>query len=220
MIAFLAVLCAAATPVAGLEIRPLSRADLSWIGDERGSGVAVGEFDGVVRPGLQPYGGAWMGPHWGLFGSLGIARLTTTSWAGDTWRQVHWGVIRPEIDLRYGFMARELRRPVLWAFAGAYGDIPSARDASNGFTEEEQNAADQDALEERLRLGGVGGRIGAGVDYRVLPGLILGADFDVGGHFGVLRGSDSSTVSSWIATQGALVIAFEWGPVDAAEGER
>jgi hypothetical protein len=201
----------AATPYAGLSFDPLSRADLAWVDDDRATGLSVGEFDGVVRPGLQAFAGSWLKPRWALQGSLGIARLTTSSWVGDVYRQRHWGVIRPSVDVRYGFgpLENDLRP---WLIFGLHGDIPSARDVSNGYTDEEQQIADENAYEERLRLGGGGGRLGAGLDYRVRPQLKIGALYVAEAHWGVLRSEDASTISSWVASRTSILVTFEWPP--------
>ena len=204
----------AATPIAGVSWTPLSRSDLVWVDEGRTSGVAVGEFDGVARPALAAFGGAWVSERVGVVGSLGVARLQSTTWTGDTWRQRHWGVVRPEIDLRIALSTREVGRPAPWLFLGLYGDIPSARDVSNGYNEAEQEDADEDAWVERVRLGGLGGRLGAGVDYRLRDGLALGATWAVGYHRGFLQSTDTKVVSSWLATEASLLLSFEWPPRD------
>jgi hypothetical protein len=200
----------AATPLAGVRFTPFSRADLVWVDEERTSGTAVGEWDGIVRPSLSAFAGAWFGERFALTGGLGVARLTSTTWSGEVWRQRHWGVARPSIEARIGLGARRLRRPVPFVLLGVHGDIPSARDTSNGYTQAEQDAADENAYAERVRLGGLGGRLGAGVDFRVVDGLAVGASYAIEGHWGVLRSDDLSTVSSWIASETAFLLLFEW----------
>lgn len=201
----------AATPIAGLEWRPLSRADVDWVVDERTSGLGVGEFDGVVSPALTAFAGAWVSPRISLTGGLGIARLTSTTWVDEVYQQHHWGVIRPMVDVRIA-MTRERRvgHPYPWLLAGTHVDIPSARDVSNAYTEEEQAAADEVAYVERVRLGGLGGRLGAGAELRVNEVITIGASWSLGGHWAVLRSSDARTTSSWISSEAALRVCFEW----------
>src|SRR5690606_2556186 len=122
-----------------------------WIGDDRTTGTAVGEFDGVVAPNLSAFGGAWIGERVGLVGSVGLARLTSTRWVGDVYQSRHRGVFRPELDVRFLLSPRAQGRPVPWLVAGVYGDVPSAREVSNGFTDEEQDAADEAAYIDRAR---------------------------------------------------------------------
>src|SRR5690606_31447825 len=64
----LAALAHAAEPYAGVEWRPLSRADLAWVEEGRTSGAGVGELDGTVRPALQAHGGLWLGERVALGG--------------------------------------------------------------------------------------------------------------------------------------------------------
>jgi hypothetical protein len=204
---------ATTTPFLGVEWRPLSRQDLVWVDEGRTSGVAVGEFDGAVRPVFSAFGGVWFSRHVGLSLGLGMARLTTTNRSGDTYRQRHWGVFRPSLDVRIGWLERRLRYPIPWFVLGVYGDVPSARDVSNAYTADEQAAADESARLERIRLGGVGGRAGVGVDYMVLPGLSLGLTFTVGLHASTFVGSDEGFTNLWMSTEGALLVTFEWPPI-------
>ncbi len=202
------------TPFFGLEWRPLSRQDLVWVEEGRTSGTAVGEFDGAVRPVFGAFGGYWFNKYVALQVGLGMARVTHTSRVDDIYRSQHWGVFRPSLDLRFGWMEQGVRRPVPWFLLGVYGDVPSARDVSNGFTDEEQAAADESATVERYRLGGVGGRAGIGVDYRLLPGLSIGALFTAGIHRSTYAGGDVGFASIWASTEAALLLTFEWpGPV-------
>lgn len=213
MLAWIVSAALAATPTVGVAWTPMSRADLSWVADERTSGTGVGEFDGVVDPALAAWGGVWLHDRWALVGGLGIARLTSTTWDGDTWRQRHWGVVRPSVDLRWAALKRDAAHPIVPFFdVGAHGAIPSARDTSNGYSAEEAEQADADASVDRLRLGGVGGRVGAGVDWRPRPGLALGAQYVVEARWATLRTNDATIVSSYISSQVELLVAFEWVP--------
>lgn len=210
MLLLLSGLALAATPTAGVEWVPLSRADLVWVEDGRSTGTGVGEFDGVVAPGLRAWAGAWLSERVGVTGSLGMARVTSTTWVEDTWRSRHRGVLRPGVDLRVSLLRRGDDRPRPLFLLGVYGDVPSARETSNGFTEEEQLLADEDALIDRTRLGGVGGRIGFGADLRVHEHISVGFLWATTVHRSVLRTSEASTVSAWVGTQAGLTLAFEW----------
>jgi hypothetical protein len=200
----------AGTPYFGLEWRPLSRQDLVWVEENRTSGTAVGEFDGTVKPVFSAFGGGWINRWFGIQAGLGLARITSTSFVDDTFRTVHRGVFRPSLDFRFGWAEQRLQAPVPWVMLGVYGDVPSARDVSNGFTEDEQAAADESSVTERARLGGVGGRLGFGVDYRLLPGLSIGALATVGLHRSTFAGGDDSFASIWVSSEAALLLTFEW----------
>ena len=200
----------AGTPMAGLEWRPIARSDLVWVADDRATGTAVGEGDGVVRPNLQAFAGAWVSERVGLTGTLGLARLTATTFQGETWINRHRGVIRPGVDLRVSLLRRSDDRPRPLVLVGLYGDIPSARIASEGFDAEEEEQADLDAAVDRARLGGVGARVGLGADLRVHEHVAVGFLWSTRLHRAVLRTSEASTVTAWLSSEAALTVAFEW----------
>jgi hypothetical protein len=198
-----------ATAIAGVEWAPLGRADLTWIDEARTSGVAVGEYDGVVRPNLQGYAGVWW-PRWGVVGRLGVAVLQSTTWSGDVVRARHWGVVRPELGVRYGFGDRTKQRPRPWLELSGHGDIPTTADVSNGYTDSEQEMASEVAYADRLRLGGFGFALTAGADQRVVGGLSVGASAGFESHFGVIRSGDTQAVSALLAPRATLRASFEW----------
>lgn len=212
----LLTLAHAAVPYAGLEWRPLSRSDLVWVDEERTSGFAVGEFDGTARPSLQAYFGAWMSDRVALGGALGVARLLNTTEVDGVVRQRHWGVIRPSVDLRIALSQRGPKRALPWLLAGLHADVPSARDVSTGYTEEEQLAADETATVERARLGGFGARVGFGAEYPITSGLAIGAMYTLEWHRGLFRTDDLSLVSQWLAAEAAILLVFQWPGEEAA----
>ncbi len=216
MLTLLSLAARAATPYAGLEWTPLGRADLAWVD----TGLVVGGSDGFARPDLLAYGGAWWSEHVGLHASLGVARLQTTSWSGEVYTQQHVGVVRPALDARIALLRRGDRRPIPWVLAGAHVDIPSARDVSNGYTPEEEEAADVTATEDRLRLGATGGRLGAGVDLGVLPFLRLGGQWALGWQRSLWRTGDPGTVSSFLSAEAALLVEIQWERSEAPDPAR
>jgi len=212
MLLLLAQLAHAGPAFAGLEYKPLSRADLDWVDDGRTSGLAVGEYDGIVAPGLAAYFGGWLSHRTALSGSLGIARLANSTLVDEIWHQRHWGVIRPGIDLRVAIGSRPERTPWPYVLGGLYGNIPSARDVSNGFTKPEQKAADEAAGQERLRLAGVGVRTGFGVDYPLTERqtVLLGGLYTVDIRRSIFVADDTSAVTSWMATSAMLLVTVQW----------
>jgi hypothetical protein len=207
----------AAVPYVGVEWRPLSRADLTWVDEGDTSGLLVGASDGIVRPLLQAYGGAWVTDHVGVQGGLGLARLQTTTWEEDTFSQRHWGVLRPSGDVRVSMLSRTDPRPVPWAFLGAHLDIPSARDVSNGYTPEEDVAAQQISTAERRRLGGIGGRAGLGVDLALRPELRVGLQWGVDWQRSLFLADDPGTASSFVAGEAAVLLEVHWPRPDPPE---
>jgi hypothetical protein len=210
MMALWAASAWATTPYVGLEWRPLSRGDLTWVDQGDTTGLAVGGLDGFARPQLLAYGGAWVTEHVAVQGALGVARLQTTTWEGDVYEQRHWGVVRPEADIRVSLLPRSDPRPIPWLFLGAHVDIPSTRDTSNGFTQEELDAAQETARSDRMRLGAIGGRLGAGADLGLLPTLRLGMQWAVDWQRSLYVDTDPATASSWLSAEGALLLEFQW----------
>ncbi|MBT3218196.1 MAG: hypothetical protein HN348_03825 [Proteobacteria bacterium] len=210
MMILLLAAAAWAAPFFGLEYSPFSRGDLTWVDEDRTSGALVGEFDGLVRPNLQAFVGGWVGEYVALSGTFGVARLQNVTWVEDIYRQRHWGVLRPGFDVRIAPLKRQHRVPTLWFLLGCHGDIPSARDISNGYTDEEQEASDETALGERARLGGVGARVGVGVEQKIAPTISVGALYAVEWQRSVLESDDASAVSSWLSSRAALMLTFHW----------
>lgn len=200
----------ASTPVVGLRWQPLGRADLAWVQDGRTSGVAVGEFDGFVRPNLSAYAGMWVKPHLAILGTLGTARLQTTTWDGDTYRQRHWGVVRPGVEGRLAALPFDAPMPIPWLYLGAHASLPSARDVSNGYSESEQAAADETAARDRAKLGGYGGRAGIGVTATIVRGVAVGATGGMYLHRNVIRDDDAAAVTAWLGGEAALLLEFSW----------
>ncbi|MEQ1566267.1 MAG: hypothetical protein ABMA64_11565 [Myxococcota bacterium] len=198
------------TPYMGLEWRPLSRGDLTWVSEGDTSGLGVASADGFARPQLMAYGGAWLTEHVGVHGALGVARVQTTTWVEDVYTQRHWGVVRPAVDARVSLLKRSDPRPVPWVLLGVHVDVPSARDTSNGYTEDEALGADQIATADRRRLGTIGGRAGLGVDFALRPELRIGAQWALDWQRSLFVDDDPATVSSWVAAEGALLLEFHW----------
>lgn len=209
MLALLAAAATAATPYLGVEWRPLSRGDLAWVEGGNTTGVSVGGSDGFVRPQLAAYGGAWVTERVGVHGGLGIARLQTTTWEKDVYTQRHWGVLRPAIDVRASLLPRVDPRPIPWVVLGAHVDIPSARDTSNGYTKGEQVEADRTAAVDRARLGAIGSRIGVGADVGLLAALRVGVQWTVDWQRSLFLGAGDG-VSSFVSTEGALILELVW----------
>jgi len=200
----------AAEPYLAFEWQPLGRADLAWVQEDRTTGLAVGGLDGFVAPPVQLAAGAWLGDRVAVQGRLGVARLQRTSWVGEVYTQQHWGVVRPGVDARLRLFQPPEGLPRAWALAGVHVDIPSARDVSNGYTEEEQVTAEEVATADRARLGAMGVRLGIGATQRVVGGLSLGAMYTVAWQRSLFVSDDPVTVTSLVTGQGMLLLQFAW----------
>lgn len=206
----------AATPMFGVEWRPLSRADLTWVEDAGTSGVQVGEFDGTVNPALLAYGGAWFGPRFGLTGTLGIARLGNLTTADEITTSRSWMVVRPGVDVRVGLQRRALHLPIPYAIAGIHLSIPAVGDKSEGYTKAEQEAVTDALLVETARLAGAGARGGLGVDYRLTNNVAVGLNYTVEWHRAFWQADDVAFTTSWLQGVAALTLQFEWPRVAPA----
>jgi hypothetical protein len=200
----------AAAPVAGFEWAPLGRGDLTWVEEQRTSTFAVGELDGFSRPSLSFYAGAWTGPRVQLTGSLGMARLQSTTVIDGVYRQRFWGVARPGFDGRWLFADPDDRWPIPFLLTGLYASVPTARDLSNGYTKEEQGVADAQAESERARLGGFGARAGFGAELRLGRGVTLGGQYALAVHRAVFQADDANATTAWIRGEANFLLGFLW----------
>ena len=205
----IALLIALATPApfAGAVFRPFSRADLVWVAEDRTSGEGVGEFDGIVRPGIQPYVGAWFGKRVAVLGSVGLAHLSTSTYVGNTVSRRNHTVVRPSAELR---IALRSTSPRVWTAASLHADIPTAGDRSDSYTPEEQDAADLPASYTRARLGGGGGALGMGVELDIIPELSVGLQYRLELHRGTIRNTAAVTTSTWLASDAGLLVTLHW----------
>jgi hypothetical protein len=209
-LSFLAPAAYGYAPFISAEYSPLSRGDLTWTAEAQGSGLVVGELDGFVNPALKAHVGAWLNSSFAVTVNIGTARILTTTWNDDIFLQQHWGVVRPGFDLRLAPWRTDPRLPRPWLTIGAYMDLASSRDVSNGYTEAEQEEASGIAAGHINRLRGQGGRLGFGVDQRLLGGLSLGLLATTVWHRNAVITESTQTTSTWTAGDVSLVLTFDW----------
>jgi hypothetical protein len=183
-----------AKPIAGVDYRPTSQAELAWIEQGQASSSLLGEEDGILRPPIEP----WVG--WG-FGRTSItvgAALRLESWTQFTSESLsheHTGGIRIQTDGRH-YMgeggASSLSGaesgppgPGLHPFAGLgiHGTIPFASTHSDLYSDEEQEEYDAAAAERRAEIAGIGGRGSLGAEKRWEDGLSLALRWDLVLHW-------------------------------------
>lgn len=198
-----------ADPVMGVEYVPLGRGDLTWVEEDRLSGTAVGEFDGLLQPPLTFRGGVGWGEHV-ILGGVAVARITTTATTDEVWSQEHSGALRLSVDYRRILGLPEPGGIRFFLEGGAYGVIPSARLVSSAYTDQEQADADQTASTTRAVIGGGGGRVGPGFAYTFAGGLSVGAVYHLGMYCGQSVIDDTLTVSTLVVSEAALI--FEARP--------
>jgi hypothetical protein len=180
----------------GVDWVPFDRSDLVWVDSDQDSGTLVGEFDGMVRPALTAYGG-YLGDRSAILLGLGAARVSSVTWDGEGYQRVSAGALRPSLDWQLYMRERAVGRPSPWVGIGAWYTIAQANDTADVYTDEEQADADEGAKALRGRIGGVGGRLGVGGDYRLSEGLTLGLRYHLTAHRGQVSSEDSLDVS-WL----------------------
>jgi len=197
----------------GLDYVPFGRADLVWIDEDQSTESMVGAFDGLVRPPLTFYAG-WGGRRTAWLGGLGLARVSTVTWDGEGYRRLSATGARLEGDFQGYLRDRTAEggehRAVPWLGAGIFGVIPQARDSADAFSAEEQADADEGSRALKGRIGGVGGRVGAGAEVALVEGLSLGARYHVMMQRSSVGSEDSLTVSWLTWGEAALRVQMEF----------
>lgn len=192
-------------PMGGVAWVPAGRDDILWISESRGSGTAMGEMDGLIRPSLSAHVGIRF-EKCALFGGFSMARVTSTTYTTESRSQNHVGTARLSADYRRYLQKSETHRVIPYLEGGIYGLIPSARDISDSYTEAEQAAADESAKGTRETVRGLGLELGPGFSYSLKGGLSVGARSRL-----VLYGSwhsqeTSTTLSTMIYPEVALIM--------------
>ena len=197
-----------ANPVFGVDFVPFGRADLLWVDSEQPTGTFVGEFDGLLNPPLTAYGGLQKEKRTWLF-ALSAARTSNTNWTAEQRRKVTVAGVRPAVDLQHHLVPRD-EPATFWVGAGVYGVIPIARDVSDAYGEEEEEAAREGSRELMARVGGVGGRVGVGAEVALSESLSLGLRTHLWAFRGQRYTEDALLISTLISADAGvrLQIAF------------
>ncbi|MDP6931631.1 MAG: hypothetical protein QGG40_01885 [Myxococcota bacterium] len=196
-----------AAPVVGVDWTPLGRSDLAWIEEGGLSGTGVAEGDGVLDPNLSAWGGV-AGERDALLFGLGIARSTSTALSSDQFSSAHVGALRPAVDYRRYLQPRAAADAVPYLQLGTYGVVPSARYFSDAYTDEEQEAMDDAARQDRARIGAVGLRMGGGAEVAWPSGLMVGARYLLVAHRGADLSETAYTLSTVMYGEAALQLGF------------
>lgn len=188
---------------------PAGAGTIAWDDAQAWSGTLAGEFDGLLRPPLTAWGG-WTGPKDSVTGGLALVRLGTATWA-DTSGYQGLGSTRFSLDYRRWLHAREAGNVGFYALGGGYYILPNAKDVNDGYTPEEQDAADEGAASARARIGGMGAQLGVGAEYvlgdvRGRPAVALGIRYLGRVYRGQSVSDTGSTVSTVLLTEAALTV--------------
>ena len=200
-----------AAALLGVAWAPPGVGALAWSDGEQFSGTLAGEFDGLLRPPLTAHGG-WIGKHDAVLGGLALVRFSTGSF-GNTDSYEGVGSTRLSVDYRRYLLARNAGNVGFYGTGGGYYILPNAADVSDGYTPEEQDAADEGAGDARARIGGLGGQVGVGAEYLFgdaagRPAVAVGLRYVVRLYRGQAANDEGYTISTILLPEAALVV--EW----------
>lgn len=199
----------------GVDWVPTSRADLVWVEAEQASGTLVGEFDGLLRPPLQPYLGLDHG-RWSLQLGLSAARLSTTSWNLAEYTRSAAGAVRPSADVLRWIAPPGHHGAGFWVGAGLYGVVPLASLSSSEDTAEEDADNREYARTVRSRIGGYGLRLSAGGLTWLTPAVGVGLRASLVGYRGQQLQEDALRSTTFVYPEVGLRLQLQRpGPGDA-----
>lgn len=183
---------------------------IAWADADQLSGTLAGEYDGVLRPPLTAYAG-WYDAHDAILVDFAMVRFSTATWS-DTPSAESLGATRLGLDYRRYLPAADAGpgKVDMYGDVGLYGILPSAKDTSEAYTEEDQASADEASGELRARIGGVGGRLGIGAGYRLgePASVTIGVRGAVAVHRAQATLETGYQVSVIVAPEAALTLEF------------
>lgn len=202
---WITMLCAArAEGRVGVDWVPMGRADVVAAVDGATSGTGLSEFDGVLRPPLTAWAGWQNGQNAWLWG-MAVGWNRTANHIGQTTTVSSRGAIRPSVDLRH-YIEHESIAP--WVQAGIYGTVPWARESSDLYTAEEQDALAVTASADRGRIAGYGIRVGGGAEIILGDGLSIGARWATVFHQGIVNSEDGIQVATRLFPEAAFTMGW------------
>ena len=190
---------------------PFGVGALSFSDAQGFSGTLSSEWDGWLRPPLTAEAG-WAGQKMALLGNVAVVEQVSSQEAEET-HEFHVGGVRLGADWRGYLWPREAGKVNAWGTGGVFGIAPNGGETDTGWTQAEQEAADQDSADRRAKIGGLGAQGGLGAEYLFgdregKPAIALGARWVVGG-FGAVDAQDTeSDFSLVLTTEAALLLEF------------
>lgn len=189
---------AIAGPLVGVTWQPSVSSDVLE------SGLGVGEFDGLLKPTLSPYGGWRWGVHQAtLTGS--IAAFSTRT------EQSHsvLGNLRLGVDYQKDLIAN-VDGIRLWAGAGVFQLIPILRDENDTYSETEADLSEIQTSQLKAQLSGTGIRAGFGVDIPIRTHVWLGFRHHFVDHLNFKSSEESREVNAFIRGESAIHVQVDF----------
>jgi hypothetical protein len=202
------ILCAAhAGALLGAEYVPPGLGESAWVEGGQLSGTQVAERDGMLVPPLRTHGG-WVFGRTGLLGGLSVARVATSVQTAESTSAESRSALRPAVSVRRWLMDPVSSTPLFFLTSGVHLVVPFVVSASDGASTEEESALDEAAEEDEDRIGGWGGQLGMGAEYRLENGISFGMKSTVEIHRSQKSNAQTRTVSVLVRPQTALTVGF------------
>lgn len=170
---------AQAGPALGLNWTPAPQTDALQ------SGLAAGEFDGLIQPSLTPYIGWTQGTHQVLLQLNWVVFSSSTQQARTT-----LGNLRVGVDYRryYPDLSASVKA---FSSVGAYQLIPLLQDINPAYSDSEAALAESLLSEQRALLSGTGFRLGFGAEVEIRDRVFLGGTHHLVLHMNFQKLQDS-----------------------------
>jgi len=191
----------------GAEYVPPGLGELAWVAGGQLSGTQVAERDGMLVPPLRTHGG-WVFGRTGILGGLSVARVATSVQTAESTSVESRTALRPSISVRRYSMEPVSATPLFFLSSGLHLVVPFVSSASDGATTEEDSALAEAAEEDENRIGGWGGQLGMGAEYRLENGISFGMKSSVVIHRSQQSNAQTRTVSVLVRPQTALTVGF------------
>jgi len=191
----------------GAEYVPPGMGEMAWVADGQLSGTQVAERDGLLVPPLRTEGG-WVFGRTGLLGGMSVARVSTSVQDADSTAVESRSALRPALSVRRWLMDPVSATPLFFLTSGIHLVVPFVSQASDGVSSEEESALDEAAQEDEDRIGGWGGQVGMGAEYRFENGISFGMKSSVVIHRSQQSNAQTRTVSVLVRPQTALTVGF------------
>jgi len=191
----------------GVDWVPFGRADQAWIASEQLTGTQVAETDGFLQPPLTAWAG-WVGERHAVLGGLAVAGLSSRVQTADQVESSARTGIRPSVDYRYYLKQRAVGAPIPYMQVGGFGVVPMAVERSDSATKSEQKVLDDQAQQDRSRIGSLGSSLGLGVELQWNNGFLIGARYSFVYHRSQSLDEETLTTSSLLQSEAALVFGF------------
>lgn len=209
---------AAAQVSLGADWVPSPRADLVWVNEAQSTGTLVGEFDGLLRPPLQPYLGLNLGRNTLNFG-LSAARVSTTAFNVAEYERAAAGAVRPSVDYLRWLLSPGVAQAGLWVGGGAWANVPLASFYQSGANESESGDNAEYARSVRSRIGGFGARVSLGAQTELNPSLALGLRASLVGFRGQQLSEDALRSTTLVYPEVGLRVQINLPPRSARPGD-